>query len=316
MLCTLNTREALVDSGILRRAMRMKLKTRSAVFVIAVLVVGLVAGAALVLGSSGSTAPAAFTSPAPSPARSTTPIEKLADPFGGVAAQGTVLAAVYDVASGREWNLGTGRPQDEASIVKLDILQTLLARTHATTLPSADLPVARLMMEDSDNDAATSLWYASGGQQGIGSYNQASGLRATTLSTCVECTGFPWPGWGLTTTTPDDQITLLRQLISPASRLSASQRAYVLGLMENVTPQQRWGVTGGVPSGVTVALKNGWLPLDEADHDWQINSIGWIDGDGRDYLIAVLTTGNSTEQAGINLIDGLSSVVWRNMGAT
>jgi beta-lactamase class A len=292
----------------------MKLRTRrarAAVFVVAVLVVGLVAGTALVLGSSGSTSTAAFTAPV----HKKTPAKKPVDPFGGVTARGTVLAAVYDVASGQEWNLGTGRPQAEASIVKLDILQTLLAREHAATLPAADLPVAQQMMEYSDNDAATSLWYAAGGSEGIGSYNAAVGLRKTTLSKCVECTGFPWPGWGLTTTTPDDQITLLRQLISPSSRLSASQRAYVRGLMKNVTPQQRWGVSGGVPDGVTVALKNGWLPLDDADHDWQINSIGWIDGDGRNYLIAVLTTGNATEQAGISLIDGLSSVVWRNMEA-
>jgi hypothetical protein len=317
-----NARRARVGSGILRRAMRMKPRTRRArvgVFVISVLVVGLVAGTGLALDSSGSAAPAAFASAAPTKTAPTkvpaTTAKTPLDPFGGLAAPGETLAAVYDVASGREWSLGTGRPQAEASIVKLDILQTLLARDHAPTLPAADLPVAQSMMEDSDNDAATSLWYAAGGPEGIGSYNQAAGLRATTLSTCVECTGFPWPGWGLTTTTPADQITLLRQLISPESRLSASQRAYVLGLMENVTPPQRWGVTGGVPAGVTVALKNGWLPLDDADQDWQINSIGWIDGDGRNYLIAVLTTGNPTEQSGIDAIERLSSVVWENMGA-
>ena len=84
--------------------------------------------------------------------------------------------------------------------------------------------------------------------------------------------------------------------------------------MENVTPDQRWGVSGGVPSGVTVALKNGWLPLDTADDDWQINSVGWINGDGRDYLMAVLTTGNATEQDGIDLIDKLSSAVWQSLG--
>jgi beta-lactamase class A len=223
-----------------------------------------------------------------------------------------LLAAVYDVTTGQEWSLGTSRPQSEASIVKLDILETLLSRYHAT-LPAADLPVAQLMMEDSDNDAATSLWYASGGAAGIGSYNAAVGLRSTTMSSCVQCADFAWPGWGLTTTTPADQIVLLRQLISSGSLLSADQRRYVLGLMENVTPDQRWGVSGGVPATVTVALKNGWLPLDAADDDWQINSVGWISGDGRDYLMAVLTTGNATEQYGIDLIDNLSSLVWQNM---
>ena len=296
----------------------MKLKKRRGAFaaiVIMVLAVALAVGATLALGSSGLASPTALASPGASKAPEQTKTQAVpADPFRSVATggPGTVLAAVYDVASGKEWNLGTGRPQAEASIVKLDILQTLLSRYH-TTLPAADLPVAQLMMEDSDNDAATSLWYASGGPEGIGTYNAAAGLRETTLSQCVDCEGFSWPGWGLTTTTPDDQITLLRQLISSRSQLSASQRKYVLGLMENVTSEQRWGVSGGVPAGVTVALKNGWLPLDSANDDWQINSIGWVNGDGRDYLIAVLSTGNPTEQAGIDLIDKLSSTVWQNM---
>lgn len=261
-------------------------------------------------------------SPATSPRPSLTPASR-ANPFGSTGQTlasddpGTrLLAAVYDVSTGQQWSLGTGKPQAEASIVKLDILETLLERYRSAgeSLPAADLPVAQLMMEDSDNDAATSLWYAAGGSAGIGFYNAAAGLRGTTMSSCVTCANFPWPGWGLTTTGPADQITLLRQLISARSLLSADQRRYVLGLMENVAPEQRWGVSGGVPSGVTVALKNGWLPLDTANDDWQINSVGWINGDGRDYLMAVLTTGNATEQDGIDLIDKLSSAVWQSLG--
>jgi hypothetical protein len=64
-----------------------------------------------------------------------------------------------------------------------------------------------------------------------------------------------------------------------------------------------------VAPGVTVAIKNGWLPLDAGG--WQINSIGYIDGDGRDYLIAVLTNGNSTEAQGIDTIEGLSKIIWQ-----
>ena len=69
-------------------------------------------------------------------------------------------------------------------------------------------------------------------------------------------------------------------------------------------------MTGGVPQPATVALKNGWLPLNSARTDWQINSIGWLKGSGRDYLMAVLTTGNPTEQYGIDTINRLSAMVW------
>jgi beta-lactamase class A len=83
--------------------------------------------------------------------------------------------------------------------------------------------------------------------------------------------------------------------------------------MEDVTPTQRWGVGGGVPAQVKVALKNGWLPLQGSDGDWQINSVGWVSGGGRNYLMAVLTTGNPTEQYGIDTIDRLAAMVWQDM---
>ena len=244
-----------------------------------------------------------------------------ADPLAGPAAayaagrSGTVLAAVYDVRTGQSWRLGDGRAQAEASIVKLDILETLLARQDGAALPPGEQDLARAMIEDSDNDSATSLWDDAGAAAGIGAYNDRAGLTRTVPSQCVTCAGFPWPGWGLTTTVPYDQLTLLKQLVTPGPRplLSAAQRSYALALMEDVTPGQRWGVSGGVPAGVTVALKNGWLPLDAASTDWQVNSVGWVSGDGRDYLIAVLTTGNPGMQYGQDTISGLSSVIWSAM---
>jgi beta-lactamase class A len=226
-----------------------------------------------------------------------------------------VLAAVYDVSTGQSWRLGDGPPQAEASVVKLNILEALLAKQAGPLLSSGDQSLSQSMIEDSDNDAATSLWDEAGGAAGIGSYNDSAGLSGTTPSACVTCAGFAWPGWGLTTTVPQDQVSLLRQLIAPGPRplLSGAQRSYALSLMENVAPGQRWGVSGGVPAGVTVALKNGWLPLNDANTDWQVNSVGWVCGDGRDYLIAVFTTGNPTEQYGIDTINALSSRIWTAM---
>jgi hypothetical protein len=241
------------------------------------------------------------------------------DPFGAAAASylagrtGTVLAAVYDIGTGRTWDLGQGAPQAEASVVKLDILETLLAEQGGAGLPASDQSLATQMIEDSDNDAATSLWYAAGGPARIGSFNAKAGLTHTVPSPCVVCQGFPWPGWGLTTTTPDDQIALLKQLVAPSSVLTTAERDYALSLMEDVTPSQRWGVTGGVPASVTVALKNGWLPLKGSDGDWQVNSVGWIHGGGRDYLLAVLSTGNPSEQYGVDTIDRLAAMVWQGM---
>jgi beta-lactamase class A len=267
--------------------------------------------------------PVATVSPARAGAsRKAAAVSAARDPLGAAAAAyvstraGTVTAAVYDIRTGQTWQLGQGRAQAAASVVKLDVLETLLAeRGHGGTgLPASDRALTEQMIEDSDNAAATSLWYEAGGATGISSFNRQAGLTATSPSSCVVCSGFALPGWGLSTTTPTDQITLLRQLVGPSEVLTDSARDFALSLMENVTPSQRWGVSGGVPAQVTVALKNGWLPLEGTDADWQINSIGWISGGGRDYLMAVLTTGNPSKQYGIDTIDRLAAMAWQNLG--
>jgi beta-lactamase class A len=241
-----------------------------------------------------------------------------AGPLSGAASylagrSGTVVAAVYDLSARREWTIGQGGPQAEASIVKVDILETLLAQLPPGGLTPADAALAKQMIEASDNDAATALWHAVGDSPGIRTFNGIAGMSKTTLSTCVQCSGFPWPGWGLTTTTPHDQIVLLKQLLGTGGQLSDADRQYCLSLLENVEASQRWGVSGGVPAGVTVALKNGWLPL-HGNSDWQVNSIGYVSGEWRNYVMAILSTGNPSEQYGIDTLNTVGSTVWKAMG--
>jgi beta-lactamase class A len=273
--------------------------------------------------ADGSATPAAggsATSRALPPARHPAGASPRPDPFTAAVTsylagrEGVVAAAVYDLGTHQLWATGPGTPQAEASVVKVDILETLLTQQGSGGLSGTDQSLAQSMIEDSDNDSATDLWDAVGGPSAIRSFNARAGLADTTPSSCVECAGFAWPGWGLTTTTPADQIALLRQIAVPGGLLSTAERGYAAQLMENIAPSQRWGVCAGVPAQVTVALKNGWLPLNEAGTDWQINSVGWVSGLGRDYLIAVLSTGNPTEQYGIDTVSWLSGAVWKQLG--
>ena len=276
------------------------------------------AAAGTVARSSSGPPAAAVAATASSPSPVPRPAASPHDPLGSAAASyvstrdGVVLAAVYDLRTGQTWQFGRGQPQDEASVVKLDVLETLLAQRGASGLSASDQALAQSMIEDSDNDSATSLWDEVGGATGIRAFNDSARLADTSPSLCVNCPGFPWPGWGLTTTVPTDQLALLKALIGPGP-LTKAERSYALSLMENVTASQRWGVSGGVPAQVTVALKNGWLPLDSADTDWQINSVGWISGQGRNYLMAVLSTGDPSEQYGIDTIDQLAAIVWNGL---
>jgi hypothetical protein len=38
-----------------------------------------------------------------------------------------------------------------------------------------------------------------------------------------------------------------------------------------------------------------------------------VDGDGRNYLIAVLTDGNPTEAYGIDTVNAISAIVWPSL---
>ncbi len=210
---------------------------------------------------------------------------------------GEIAIGVENLLSDRTYLWNGGSEQDTASIVKVDILETLLEQLHGGPIPGADVPTAVGMIEDSDNDDATALWNQDGGAPAIAAYDRRVGMDQTT----------PNAAWGLTTTSVGDQLKLLDELLEAHALIEQGAQRFALGLMENVTPSQAWGVSGGVPSGVSVALKNGWLPFGGG---WHINSIGRIRGDGRWYLIAVLTSFDPSEPYGIDTISGISSLVW------
>ena len=126
-----------------------------------------------------------------------------------------VSVDVYDIPTKKSWSLGPATPQDEASIVKVDVLETLLAQSGSGGLSTSDQTLSKSMIEVSDNNSATQLWDTVGGGPGIAAFNASVGLTNTTPSTCVTCPNFPWPGWGLSTTTPADQVSLLRAIVTP-----------------------------------------------------------------------------------------------------
>jgi beta-lactamase class A len=215
------------------------------------------------------------------------------------ARSGVISASVLDLTTGVSYQYRPGQLAITCSIVKVEILGTLLTHAQAAhrSLTPAEQSLATVMIEDSDNDAATALWNEVGGAAAVHAFDVSVGMTATT----------PNVAWGLTTTTAADQVTLLRHVVQSNAVLSDASRAYMLGLMEHVTPSQAWGVSAGVAPGVTVALKNGWLPYGQG---WHVNSIGWINGAGRNYLIAVTTFDNPSESYGIDSISEISAAAW------
>jgi beta-lactamase class A len=215
--------------------------------------------------------------------------------------KGAVSVAVYDAVARRWVRLHPRDRMVTASIVKVDILQTLLHR-HRGHLNAAQRALATRMIEQSDNNAASELWDQVDGSTGVSRYNSRLGLRET----------HPHAGgeWGLTRTSAVDQVTLIRALLGRPSTLSKASRGYARLLMRHVTSGQAWGVSAGPTATADVGLKNGWLPVATDADLWAVNSIGWVRGSRRSYEIAVLTAHQPSESYGIHTIEHLSRLVW------
>lgn len=212
---------------------------------------------------------------------------------------------VYDTLTGVSCYADSDRHFASASIVKAIILAALLRWHQETGVPLSpeEKGEATLMITQSDNDAATYLW----DEVGMGRLQHFLDL-AKMSETQLGRGGY----WGLTQVTAHDEMLLLQLLTTKNSVLSAPSRSYQLGLMARVISWQRWGTPADAPGDVTVHVKNGWLPDGTG---WHINSIGAFTGKNRNYLIAVLTDANTSEQYGINTIQAVAQVVHRDLNA-
>ncbi|MBT3151921.1 hypothetical protein HTV45_13660 [Streptomyces sp. CHD11] len=206
-----------------------------------------------------------------------------------------VSVAVLDLGSGETVSRGDG-VFVTASTVKLDILAALLlgAQDAGRELTGAERSYAEAMIVRSANDAASALWDGIGRAAGLDAANARLGLKETT--------GGEGTLWGLTRTTAPDRLALLRQVFGPDSELDAASRAYVRGLMEQVVPEQAWGVPTAADGGTAWAVKNGWLPRG-ATGLWVVHSTGYVRTGGRDCLVAALSDGNTTRERGVTLVE-------------
>ncbi|MEU0304187.1 serine hydrolase [Streptomyces sp. NPDC006175] len=204
-----------------------------------------------------------------------------------------VSVAVLDTESGARAAYGDGA-YDAASIVKVDILAALLlqAQDEDRELNGAEQAYAEAMIRRSDNTSATELLKVLGGEEALDAANGRLGLTGTRAA----------HAWGLTQTTAADQVRLLEAVSGTDSELSAASRAYITELMGQVEADQRWGVSA---AGTDAVLKNGWMPRTTTGL-WDVNSIGRVTSGGHTLLVAVLSRGHATKEAGIDLVESVA----------
>ncbi|MEU8981427.1 serine hydrolase [Streptomyces sp. NPDC048309] len=216
--------------------------------------------------------------------------------------QGTVSVAVRDDETGLTCSLASERQYDSASVAKVMIMEGVLRRAQelGRKLTTWELANIRPMITQSDNDSALRLWTDLGH-----AYLNRLLTRVGTTGTVLGPNGY----WGLTRTTAADQMRFLDVLTNARSFLTS--RADGLKLMSEVRSDQRWGVTSGMPTGLTAHIKNGWLP--RATHGWRVHSVGAFTGSARTYHIVVLTHDNPTMAYGVRTIERIAQAVHRGL---
>jgi hypothetical protein len=255
------------------------------------------APASSAVGASASAAKSAVQASAATDAAVGAAIAKLTagQPAGGVS------VAAVNLETGANYGYGADAGMNTGSIVKLDILETLLWQDQkaGTQLSGDQVATATRMIENSDNDAAEDLFETIGGRSALLAANPSLGVSSLTV---------PGPGdyWGLTTTSAGDQITLLHNLVATGGALSSASQQFVLGLMRGVEADQRWGVGVVADTGTSFANKNGWLAVDDDNDLWLVNSLGVLSVHGQTVLMAVLTQHDSSFDAGIALVQALA----------
>jgi len=221
--------------------------------------------------------------------------------------RGTIAVGLYDRSTNTTCTLRASTAYDSASVVKATVLSALLwdaQKTHRA-LTSREKSLATAMITKSDNASTTTLW------KQLGMTKIKGFLTAAKMTqTKPGANGY----WGLTQITVTDEQKLLKLITAKNTVLTDASRSYVSTLMGQVVSSQRWGTPYGRPSGVSWHVKNGWLS--RATNGWRVHSVGTFKGGGHDYMITVLTHGNSTMDYGITTIQGVAKVIHKDLAAS
>jgi beta-lactamase class A len=230
---------------------------------------------------------------------------------------GGVSVAALNTKTGAYFRFGANSGMRTGSVAKLFVLDALLAEhdRDGTRLDEDEQDLARTMIENSDNPAEYQLYLDAGGRQTLVDTAAQLGMRHT-----VPGTEDPV----LTTTSAADALHLLAPLLPRPitiagvrhKPLSEYSRSLALGFMRNVESDQRWGVSAVADAGTAVALKNGWLSVDNNnapgendDGRWLVSSVGIVTVHGQQVLLSVFTQHGPDYAGGVHLVEALAKAV-------
>lgn len=199
---------------------------------------------------------------------------------------GTVGVVVHDRQTGAVWRNGYADTRVwTESTIKLAMSVNLFLRNQAgqITLSSADRDLIQRMLHSSDDNAADSLWFKYAGADHMAFNNAFPSYGMTSLQPESGYTRF-FPYWGFQKCTPNDLDRLINYVLD---KLPASIRGYIVNQLQNVDPDQQWGVWAAGPA-AQPGNKDGWGPEDSG---WMMNTVGFV-GPHQRYTLAVMNALN------------------------
>ncbi len=223
-----------------------------------------------------------FTSPGPVPSWASFDVLSPSLQAYLVSQGNNAAAVVYDVTRQSYYTYHARSQFIVASSMKVPIMLTFLDMVEQQGREPNDdeLGLLTTMIENSDNDAASALYYNEiGGAAGVANYLHKIGVTGL----------IPDPdAWGYSLITPLTMVNLLTMLYQ-GQILTPPDRQLALNLMEHVETDQRTGVGDTAPTGAIVAMKNGWVP--GPDDLWVMNTSGIVKVGQQTYIISVYTQG-------------------------
>ncbi len=204
----------------------------------------------------------------------------------------SIGVAVYIPDTSQYYLYNASQQFPMASSIKIPIMLTMLSQAEQQNRPllESEVQLLQAMIESSDNDAAQSLYQEIGTAFGMNSFLNSHGLTGI----------IPNPNtWGTSTASPQAMAHLLAAFYA-RDLLSATGTSYALSLMQNIAPDQRFGVGDTAPQGAIVSMKDGWLALDQG---WAVNSSGIVQTTKITYIVSVYTVGQASQEAGMRIVN-------------
>ena len=239
-----------------------------------------VGGAALLAGCGGPSIPTPTASPTGS-------IRAQLDEAIRIIANGSdkLGVAIHDLRNGAVYGFNPEYASQSASMAKPMIVLMAERRARATGVPltAEQREQATAAITRSENDPADALYAFAG--QGAAYTELAGELELPN----THADDGHLESWSWTWTTPADQVLLVQRLVEGSPAVTAEERGFVWDLMGEVIDEHSWGVGAPRSETVKVHLKNGWVEFKSSDGLWAVNSMGQVEGDGRNYRIAMMT---------------------------